>query len=55
MEGAFQDAAAATKIASLPNREVLLGQIANAVTGVAGQIAIALGQMAEGATEQEAA
>ena len=55
MEGAFQDAAAATKIASLPSREVLLGQIANVVTGVAGQIAIALGQMAEGATEQEAA
>jgi large subunit ribosomal protein L10 len=55
MDGAFQDVDATIKIASLPSREVLLGQIANALTSVGGQIAIAIGQMAEGEGTTEAA
>lgn len=47
MDGAFQDAAAAEVIASLPSKDQLLGQIACSLTGVASQLAIAIGEMSE--------
>ncbi|MDO4502325.1 MAG: 50S ribosomal protein L10 [Coriobacteriia bacterium] len=47
MEGEFQDAAAFEQIASLPSRDQLLGQIACSLTGVASQLAIAIGEMSE--------
>ena len=47
MDGAFQDAAAAEAIAALPSKDQLLGQIACSLTGVASQLAIALGEMSE--------
>lgn len=47
MEGEFQDAAAFQQIASLPSRDQLLGQIACSLTGVASQLAIAIGEMSE--------
>ncbi len=47
MDGEFQDAAAFEQIASLPSRDQLLGQIANSLTGVASQLAIAIGEMSE--------
>lgn len=47
MDGAFQDAAAAEAIAALPSKDQLLGQIACALTGVASQLAIAIGEMSE--------
>ncbi len=47
MDGEFQDAAAVEVIASLPSKDQLLGQIACSLTGVASQLAIALGQMSE--------
>ena len=56
MEGEFQDAAAFEQIASLPSRDQLLGQIACSLTGVASQLAIAIGEMSEkGGEDQEAA
>lgn len=51
MEGEFQDANNALAIASLPNRDQLLGQIACAVVGVASGIAVAIGEMAAGTEE----
>ena len=47
MENEFQDAAAFEQIASLPSRDELLGGIACALTGVASQLAIAIGEMSE--------
>lgn len=47
MDGEFQDAAAAEVIASLPSKDQLLGQIACSLTGVASQLAIAIGEMSE--------
>lgn len=47
MDGQFQDAAAFMQIASLPSRDQLLGQIANSLTGVASQLAIAIGELSE--------
>ena len=47
MDGAFQDAAATEVIASLPSKDQLLGQIACSLTGVASQLAIAIGEMSE--------
>ena len=47
MEGEFQDAEAFKQIASLPSRDQLLGQIACSLTGVASQLAIAIGEMSE--------
>lgn len=47
MDGAFQDAAAFEQIASLPSKDQLIGQIACALTGVASQLAIAIGEMSE--------
>ena len=47
MDGAFQDAAAAEVIASLPSKDQLLGQIACSLTGVASQLAIAIGERSE--------
>ena len=47
MDGQFQDAAAFEQIASLPSRDQLLGQIACSLTGVASQLAIAIGEMSE--------
>ncbi len=47
MDGMFQDAAAAEAIASLPSKDQLLGQIACSLTGVASQLAIAIGEMSE--------
>ena len=47
MDGEFQDAAAFEQIASLPSRDQLLGQIACSLTGVASQLAIAIGEMSE--------
>ena len=45
--GEFQDAEAFKQIASLPSRDQLLGQIACSLTGVASQLAIAIGEMSE--------
>ena len=47
MDGMFQDAVAAEAIAALPSKDQLLGQIACALTGVASQLAIAIGEMSE--------
>lgn len=47
MDGEFQDAEAFKTIASLPSKDQLLGQIASSLTGVASQLAIALGEMSE--------
>lgn len=47
MEGEFKDVAALEAIAALPSKDQLLGQIANSLTGVASQLAIALGEMSE--------
>ena len=47
MDGQFQNAAAAEAIASLPSKDQLLGQIAASLTGVASQLAIAIGEMSE--------
>lgn len=47
MDGEFQDAAALEVIASLPSKDELLGQIACSLTGVASQLAIAIGEMSE--------
>lgn len=47
MDGTFQDAAAAEIVASLPSKDQLLGQIACSLTGVASQLAIAIGEMSE--------
>ena len=46
MDGEVMSVEEVTKIASLPSRDALLGQIANSLTAVASQIAIALGEMA---------
>lgn len=47
MDGQFQDAEAFQAIASLPGRDQLLGQIANSLTAVASQLAIAIGELSE--------
>ena len=47
MDGAAVSAEEVIKIASLPSREVLLGQIAASLTAVASQLAIAIGEMSE--------
>ena len=47
MDGMFQYAVAAEAIAALPSKDQLLGQIACALTGVASQLAIAIGEMSE--------
>ena len=47
MDGMFQDAVAAEAIAALPSKDQLLGQIACALTGVASQLAISIGEMSE--------
>lgn len=54
MEGAYQDAEAFQAIASLPSRDQLLGQIACSLTGVASQLAIAIGEMSEKGEEAAA-
>ena len=47
MDGEVMDAEAVIKIASLPTRDQLIGQIACSLTAVASQLAIAFGEMSE--------
>ena len=47
MDGAVMSAEEVTRIASLPSRDQLIGQIACSLTAVASQLAIAFGEMSE--------
>ena len=47
MDGAVMSVEEVVKIASLPSRDQLIGQIACSLTAVASQLAIAIGEMAE--------
>ena len=47
MDGAVMSQEEVVKIASLPSRDQLIGQIACSLTAVASQLAIALGEMCE--------
>ena len=48
MEGSFFDAAQVAAIASLPSKEVLLGQIAGAISGVARGLAVCINGVPSG-------
>ena len=48
MEGAFVDATQVAAIASLPSKEVLLGQIAGAISGVARGLAVTINGVPSG-------
>ena len=48
MEGSFFDAAQVAAIASLPSKEVLLAQIAGAISGVARGLAVCINGVPSG-------